>query len=289
MAATTSSLPIVSSAFITEADAQDFVGGGGVIKEQRHADAIIKAINWSTGQMEQLTGRRLKGRPYTIKRNAYVDSRVGTLIPLDATATAYLIAVQKDEPVVSSVLPAYCHVSSTWDGSKVAVTPSGGTGDATDTVTLGQGRLTERANDHKEVNLSEWPLNTLTGIYLLAPDGTRQTLDITNAIIDYDTAHIRLASDFFTHWDDEWRNGQIEVECNAGYLEPAAGTLGHPMEFSLLAQIQRELVSLSWQRFLTPASAFSTVNMGDLSGTPSNFAVPGVLRDQLEPFSRRNR
>lgn len=291
MPSATSSIPIASSAFITEADAQAFCLRGSEASAAQ-ADQIMRGINWGAARMELYTGRRLKDQAYTRVKTLNVDSRSGELAPRDGAAAAALAAALVGEPVLSSHLKAQTYISAAWDGSTVAITPADGTGSATDTVKVGSRPiLLDGANTYKQLNLPEWPLTQLSTIALVYPDGTRTLIDwASDSIIDYDEAGISLGSGYFIHWDYEVRRCRIEVEARCGYVQPSTADRGHPVEWEQLAEVNRELCMLHFQKYQTPGQGFmDTAGAGQVSGSFSRSSLPDSVQSQLNPFKRRAR
>ena len=288
---TLSQYPLLPEAFITEADGQAYCNSG-TVSDQRTADAIMRGINWGASMMEWYTGRRLKDRAYSLVQTVNADSRNGTLIPLDAAATSVLSAVMVGTPAYSANLTGYYNVSRAWNGTNVGLSATV-TGSATDKVTLGAGRLLMDAHARYRIQLIEWPVTQAASAWAVALDGTLTAIDLTNAIIDYDEGEITLASGlaalyWFTHDEDRplWK---IQMEARCGYVQPAAGVLGHRKSYELLAQVNRDLALLYWQRFQTPSWAMASAGAGGTSGTFNKDGIPPGIMAQLAPFMRGNR
>lgn len=298
---TLSVYPVSASAFITEADAQS-VCMAGTVTAQRDADAIVRGINWGASMIAAITGRNLKDKAYTIVKSAInADSRSGTLKPNDSAATAVLSAAMVGEPLVSAHLPNHTVITRAWNGTSVGISTTGlGTlvGSVADSVIIGSSRMLLASPDKSSLSLTEWPLSQVSGIFLLYDDGSRDSVDFAaGSILDYDNGIITLGPDAFSpvsgsfgRWiDGDDYQPRVEVECRCGYVAPSVAEVGHPAEYELLAQVNRDLCVMAWQRFQTPGWGMQSVGAGSLSATFDKSGVPSSIRAQLEPFMRMGR
>lgn len=301
MPATLSQYPLSASAFITEADAQA-VCMSGTVSTQREADAIVRGVNWGASMMNTYTGRNLKDRAYTATKAAItVNSTGGTLVPGNAAATAVLQSALVGEPVVSAHLPAHTVITRAWNGTNVAISTTGlGAldGDATDSVIVGSTRMLIAGPDRVRIAFTEFPVNEVASVNLVYDDGSSDTVDWSgNAILDRDNGILMLGADAFSQitgsfgrWlDGDVHQPRIEVECRAGYVVPSATDAGHPFEVEQLAQVNRDLCVLAWQRFQTPGWAMQSAGSGPLNASFDKLGLPAGITKQLEPFMRMGR
>lgn len=289
-----SSIPLSPNAFITEAQAEAFIFRGST-PSAGDQDAIVNGINWATARMESKTGtgRKLHWRNYTQPVTPAgqwtAQSAQELLLAPPNNVPANTIRGGDDLTAVVGVLG--CRV-----GPPFAFYPPGNTVNLTLTsnatadpgvVTFGSARMKldgPTFEDRRTLVLEERPLNTLFGIWKVNGDGTKTAVDLTNAIIDYDTAKIILVQDFFPRGDLA-----LEVEANCGFIQPTNSTLGHEQAWNDMVMLTELLLQLYWQNYRLALGRLSNADAGQLraSVSPSRDTYPPDICALLDAYRRR--
>jgi len=112
--------------------------------------------------------------------------------------------------------------------------------------------------------------------------GNLQSIDLTNAAIEYDVAKVTL-------WQDVWYHGaaNILIECRLGYDQPTGTAFGDAEEWDALAMLNMRLAQVAWQDFTTPLGRAETGSTAGASLTMLKQALPPSLVAGIMAFARR--
>lgn len=178
--------------------------------EARRRDAINALDGW----FAKRTARRLRARNYrpsgTIVASAAADSTTCT-----TSSTASLVAGDEFRGV--GVRPGSVVESITNATTFVLSRPTTAALSSV-TCTYGSRALTVDGDGTNELQVPEYPIVEVFGIYALDGEGARTALDVTGARIEYRTGMVYLPNDTVPTGT---RN--IEIDCRAGYEHPDDG------------------------------------------------------------------
>lgn len=293
-------IAISPNAFVTEAEVEAFLVRTATLGTPAQ-DVFARAINWATAQMESGTRRKLHHRNYTVPRTiTCTTAEAGAQV---TSAAAFLNGTRSlyvDDDIIATSLgdvPEGARIASIESASSLYMTlaTAAGAGGAGKVLTFGSRRMLipiEDAFDQvgggwggaglRQVYLPERPLNDLWALYWIDANGTRTALDLTNAIIDYDMALIRLTNDSIPAGALA-----IEAECNCGYWPPTSIRRGHTEEWNDAVLCSYAYVGIYWQLYQVFSGRFGDIGAGQFTASVSSKDLPVDITSYLERYKRR--
>jgi hypothetical protein len=253
--------------------------------------AATAALNWTAGQLERATGRRLCMRSY---REPVVIACATTINTKTVTGSGFNALLQYDD-VVGANLAVWSRVASVESDGSLTLTENATASGAT-TLTFGSERLVvdghpgppewlstyPEESQSRMVQIPEYPvLEMPTAMASVDDAGAETAISLVGARLDRDTGHLRLGQGCVPRGD-----GNILIQCRAGYAEPTGLVRGNPSEWYDLQHWTLRLCECFFKDQTNLLGRETTVSALGLNLTVQGWEIPADIEKGLSAYRR---
>lgn len=256
--------------------ARDYLKRLVVGSEDQAADFTVLAMNAATGRMERATNRRLRSRTYrgtsTISCTSTVDSETLT--------GAGFLALETQDDAIGANLEAGSRIDAIASDGSLTLSKKARASGAAD-VTFGSAPLVLNGTGTVVVQIPEYPVTEVYSVKEVADDGTKTALDLTGARLERETGKYVLMNVVAIKG-----TLNIEVECKAGYTQPAPTVIGDWEDWNDLEQICLRLTQVMFQDYAQAVGRSGDTSIVQFTQHIVSFEMPADIAEALKKYAR---
>jgi hypothetical protein len=242
---------------------------------------VIEALNSAVAWMEGPKGanRRLVARTYrdpvTLAAcTLAADSRT-------VTGTGFSAGVKAFDDVVGVGLSPGSRVESIESNTSLTLNLAAtATVAGTASLTFGSAPLLENGTGKRMLYVSERPPIAVYGARWVADDGAETAIDVTGARLDPAAGLVILTADYFPRGE-----GNVEIDCAAGYRQGTATTRGDP-EWHDLQRICHRLAQCYFQDWAAALGRVADKSLGSANFRFTDFDPPKDVTEGIVAYRR---
>lgn len=251
-----------------------YLNRGGT--DQADVTTAAQAGNAAVGWMERRTQRRLAARTY---RTAVTIDCGTTINDTTVTGTGFT-ALKVLDDVVGAGLPAGARVASITSDTALELNVEATATDASVDLTFGSAPLTADGDGGGMVYVPEYPVREVYGVSWLDAAGTATALSTTGArIVDREGRYLLPAG-------VPAGDGNIAIECCAGYAEPTGTDRGDWAEWGDLQRIFLRCAQIYHQDAFTSRGRIVSNTLLSQGVQLPDFRMPADVEDGIKPYVR---
>ena len=255
--------------------------GRSSVGETDVTDRCTAAINAATAWLERRTGRALKARNYRTAFDVRCDANSSSTA--FTAGTGGLIKVGDDMlDTIQGYIPIGCQVvsyNSLLDTFVSSIATTGAL--AQSAVTFGSVPLVCNGTGESVLDAPEWPLQNVWAAYSVDYAGTRTALSISSMRLHKASGTIELPHSAFPEGE---RN--IELECRAGYEQPATTVQGDWQDWTALEALALRVAEVFFSDGLNQRGRQTDISMGGLSASVGSYEMPADIMNDSRKFVR---